>query len=263
MGCERNTDFSANSCSSIFSSGCISWQGQKFEDLNVCIGDSLTYVVNIVLTKIKDLLKGKGIILDDLSLQDCDYLDDLLDGEEKNLINILKIYKTAICELKAATELNAQNISSFTNVALYTLGCISNLDPCGDALTFQQLIQAIITKLCALQTSINNIATTIEDVIEEGVGNALLGGVIKSCGNNGITFAGTGNSAVVTFQALVPPYAPILYTGSLAFFDGMGIGLPNTALCGWYLCNGLNGTPNSTALPQNISNTLKYIIRFN
>lgn len=240
----------------------ISWQGNAVEELDVCIGDSLTYVGNIVLEKIKDLLKGKGIVLEDLTLDDCEYIEDLLDGEEKNLLNVLDVYKQAICDLKEGQDLTTEKMEAFTDTTLYTLGCLPALDPCGEPYDFKTLIQAIITKLCELNSQFESIATTILDAIEEGAGNFLAGGAITSCGGNGYTVSGTGASTVITLQALVPPYCPILYTGSTAMFDSNGIGLPNTAYCGWYLCNGANGTPNSSTLPQNLAGNLNYIIRF-
>ena len=97
-------------------------------------------------------------------------------------------------------------------------------------------------------------------IVEEGAGNLILGAV-TSAGRNGISYSGAGASAVVTIQALVPPYCPILYTGSLAYFNGSGIGLNNTPYQGWYICNGSNGTPNSSTLPQHLAGTLKYIMR--
>lgn len=262
MGCKNCRDFDNNSCTDIVSSSCIKWQGDVHEDLEICLGDSLTYVMNIVLNNIKNFLKGEGIILEDLTLSDCEYLDDKLGVDEKNLLNVLTIYKEAICELKEASDLNAANMAAFTNVALYTLGCLTALDPCGEPYDFKTLIQAIITKLCALDAQFTSIALTILETIEEGAGNFLLGGAITSCGGNGYSTSGTGATAVITFEALVPPYAPILYTGSTAYFDGTGRGLPSTPLCGWYLCNGNNGTPNSSTLPQNLAANLKYIIRF-
>lgn len=262
MPCKNCKDFDSNSCTDIVPSSCVTWQGEAYEDLDICIGDSLTYVQTVVLDKITDLLAGRGIILEDLTLSDCEYIEDLLGAEEKNLLNVLNTYKEAICELKETTDLNAENIAAFADISLYTLGCLAPEDPCGDTLTFQTLIQAIITKLCALNTQFESIAETILDAIEEGAGNFLLAGAVTSCGGNGIVASGTGASAVLTIQALVPPNCPILYTGSTAFFDVNGVGLPNSAYCGWYLCNGNNGTPNSTTLPQNLAGNLKYIIRF-
>jgi hypothetical protein len=260
--CNNCRDFGVNNCTESTTSNCVSWQGNASEELEICIGDSLTYVGNIILAKIQDLLKGRGIVLEDLTLSDCQYISDLLGADEKNLLNVLDVYKQAICDLKDASDLNADNVAAFANVALYTLGCLDPEDPCGDPLTFQSLIQAIITKLCALNTQLESIAETILDAIEEGAGNFLIGGAVTSCGGNGYTVSGSGATAKVTFQALVPPYCPILYTGSTGVFDVNGVGIPGTAYCGWYICNGNNGTPNSTALPQNLAGTLTYIIRF-
>lgn len=265
MSCKDCRDFNENSCTDITTTNCVKSMADPVTELDICLNDSLTYILNIVLTKIKDFLKGKGIIFDntDLTFSDCQYLLDILGADEKNLINVLNAYKQAICELKENQDLQAADIEAFTDVTLYTLGCLPALDPCGDPYDFKTLIQAIITKLCALDAQFESLAENLLDAIEEGTGNFLIGGAITSCGNNGISFSGTGASAVVTFQALVPPRCPIIFTGStVGNFDGSGIGLPNTAYCGWYLCNGSNGTPSSLSLPQNVGNTIQYIIRF-
>ncbi len=242
----------------------IAWQGNPVTELDICVNDSLTYVGNIILSKIKDLLKGKGIVLEDLTISDCEYIKDLLGIQEKNLLNILKVYKQAICQLKTSTDANTASIIDFTTVANYTLGCIAPIDPCGDPLTFKSMLQAIITKLCALDTQFQSIATTILDAIEEGTGNMLIGGAVKSAGNNGYVTSGTGATAQVLFTALVPPNCPIVYIGATGspFFDVSGVGLPGTPYQGWYLCNGSNGTPVASTLPQNGGGTTKYIIRF-
>jgi hypothetical protein len=265
MACNNCRDFSNNSCPDLTNTNCISFQGVAVPELDVCLNDSLTYVMNIVLAKIKDFLKGKGIVFDnaDLTFADCEYLEDLLGVDQKNLINVLNIYKEAICELKEASDLNAANVTAFTNTALYTLGCLPPEDPCGDPYTFKELIQAIITKLCELDTQLESIAEGLLDAIEEGAGNLLLGGAITSCGGNGYSTSGTGASAVITFEALVPPNCPIIFTGSaVGNFDMGGAGLAGTPYCGWFICNGSNGTPTSLSLPQNVGNSIVYIIRF-
>lgn len=241
----------------------ISWQGDAFSTLDVCIGDSLTYVGNIILTKIKDILAGKGIILDDLTISDCEYIEDLLGLQEKNLLNILKVYKQAICEIKEDIDTLRIEYEDYGSVENYSLQCITVGDPesC-EPPKFKELIQAIIDKLCAIQTQINGVAATLLEVAEEGAGNLLGSGAVTSCGGNGYTVSGIGASTVVKFQALVPPNCPIIYRGSLSFFDVNGIGLPNSPYCGWYLCNGSNGTPTSSSLPQNVAGTIQYIIRF-
>ena len=264
-GCKNCRDANDTTCPDIVPSSCVPWQGQVDEELEICLGDSLTYVNNIIIDKIKLFLKGRGIIFedDDLDLEDCTFVNDILDDEEKNLINILNSYKTAICELKELNDITTADMAAFSELSLYTLDCLDLVpDPCGAGTGFKELIQAIITKLCALNTQFESIADTILEVIEEGTGNFLIGGGVKSCGNNGISYSGAGATGAVTIQALVPPNCPILYLGSTSLFDNSGAGLPNSAYCGWFLCNGNNGTPNSTTLPQNDANTLKYIIRF-
>lgn len=261
MACKNCRDFTDNSCTDRTTTNCIDWAGEAHEELDICINDSLTWVNTKIIEKVKEHMVGEGIVFEDLDLNDCEWLANLV-GEDLELIEVLKGYKDALCELKEGLDANTANLASFANAALYTLGCLDPEDPCGDPYTFQSLIQAIITKLCALDAQFQSIAATILDAIEEGAGNFLIGGAVTSCGGNGYSVSGSGASAVVKFEALVPPYCPIIFTGSTANFDANGVGLPNTPYCGWYLCNGNNGTPNSSTLPQNGGGTITYIIRF-
>lgn len=252
---------SGNTCTDYVSSDCVTWQGDGEAELDVCINDSLTEVGNIVLTKIKNLLKGRGIILEDLTVTDCEYIKDLLGVDEKNLLNILNVYKEAICDLKLGNKSNGDQLAAFTTVASYTLGCLNAGDPCDGTITFKSLVQAIITKVCELDTQLAGVATGLLDIVEESTGNFLVNGAVKSSGGSGIKYTGSGATAQVVIEALVPPNCPVLFTGSTASFDSNGVGLPNSDYAGWYLCNGANGTPNATTLPQNGDNSLKYIIR--
>jgi hypothetical protein len=260
MSCSNCRDFSNNTCTEISSSSCISWQGDKQEELEVCINDSLTHVGNVILGKLKDLLKGKSIILEDLTLDDAQYIKDILDTDEKNLLNVLNAYKLAIKGINDSVLTNTETINSFTELTAYTLDCLESVT----IVDFKDLIQGIIDKVCSLDAQLEGIAQSILDVVEEGAGNFLVGGAVTSAGGNGVSVSGVGADAKVKFSALVPPYCPILFTGSTSSnFDNAGVGLPNTPYQGWYLCNGANGTPVSTTLPQNVGNNLKYIIRFN
>ena len=261
MACRNCRDFNDNSCPDRTTTNCIDWQGAAYEELDICINDSLTWVNTKIIEKVIEHMAGEGITFEDLDLEECEWLSNLV-GEDLELIEVLKGYKDALCELKEGLDANTANLASFTDVTLYTLGCLPALDPCGDPYDFKALIQAIITKLCALDAQFLSIATTILDAIEEGAGNFIGGGAITSCGGNGYSVSGTGASTVVKFEALVPPYCPVIFTGSTSNFDANGIGLPNTPYCGWYLCNGNNGTPNSSTLPQNGGGTITYIIRF-
>lgn len=261
-GCNNCKSFDTNSCTDIISSNCVRWEGEAYEDFDICVNDTLTEVVTFILDKLKDILEGKGILLPDISFEDCIYLKDFLGIEEKNLINVLIAYKKAICDLNDRINTLNLTIEEFTDLNTYVLGCLDLVvGPCDPVIKFHTLIQAIITKLCDLQDQYDSISNSILSVIEDATGNFLQQSIV-SCGGNGITYSGLGATTKVTIEALVPPYAPIVYIGSLVYFDITGKGLDNTPMCGWYLCNGQNNTPNSTSLPQNLANNIKYIVRF-
>jgi len=262
-GCKNCNTIDTNSCTDIISSTCVLWMGDAFEDLEICKGDNLTEVLDIVLSTLDDITKGLGITLAYLDFTDCDFLDDIQGVLPKTLENVMKTFFEAICTLKTELDAEVAKSTAYTTTEGYTLGCLSPLaDPCDGPVVFHTLIQAIITKLCALNTQFESIADTIMDITEEIVGNFITAGGVKSAGGNGIAYTGTGATGKAVIAALVPPNSPILYIGSTSFFDVSGVGLPNTPYQGWYLCNGNNGTPNSTGLPQNLAADLIYIIRF-
>ncbi len=262
-GCKNCNTIDSNSCTDIISSSCVLWMGDPFEDLEICKGDTLTEVLDIVLDKLDDVTKGLGITIGYIDYTDCTFLDTIKGSSASTLETALTTFFTAICQLKASADAAATLAAGYTSTDDYTLGCLSPLaDPCDGPIGFHTLIQAIITKLCALNTQFESIADTIMDITEEIIGNFIIAGGVKSAGGNGITYTGTGATGKAVITALVPPNSPILYIGSTSFFDGSGVGLPNTPYEGWYLCNGNNGTPNSSGLPQNLAANLVYIIRF-
>src|ERR1044072_3229385 len=180
MSCQDCID--KTNCTDTISSTCVKWNGDIYDDFDMCVNDSLTSVVNLILDKIRDLLKGKGIEFEDedLNFNDCSFLETIQDDEIKSLINILNTYKTAICQLKTSIDAANSNLASFAVNSLYSLGCITiSADPCGNELTFQDLIQALIDKICALNTQLTNIAASILDTVEDATGNFLIGGAIK------------------------------------------------------------------------------------
>ena len=68
--------------------------------------------------------------------------------------------------------------------------------------------------------------------------------------NEGIWFW-DGKQAIWTRLETVDPFAQsvveplqtiVMYMGDLSLFDATGLGLPNTKVQGWALCNGQNGT---------------------
>ena len=148
MGSGCNNNFKSNSCTDIISTDCTKWEGDPYADFNICINDSLTEVITFILDKIKGILVGKGILLPDLSFNDCLFLKSLLGTEEKNLINVIEVYKKAICDLNERLEILDISVEDFTAIENYALGCITlpTDDSCDSTMKFKNLIQAIINK---------------------------------------------------------------------------------------------------------------------
>lgn len=263
MGCINCKDLTSNSCGDITSSDCTSWQGDAYTTMSICPNDSLTEVVSTILDKIVEISNGKNILLPDVNLTNCSFINTILGSQTKDLVNVINSIVQSVCTVNDKAVSNIASINLFSTLTDYTLGCLSPLvDPCATPATFKTLIQSIITKLCTLSAQYDSISASMLAIVEESLGNFLISGAIYSAGGNGLFPTGTGSTATIRVEALVPPNSPIVYIGSLSFFDSSGAGFVNTPYQGYFLCNGNNNTPLAASLPQNTGGTTKYIIRF-
>lgn len=241
----------------IVSTDAVNYQGVEEEVLAICKGNSLTYVLNILIGKIKGFLKGEGIILEDLEIIEDEFLGIHLDGEEKNLLNILAAIRDSLQDLYEEVSDATDKLDDITNIDGYDLSCLDPEDPCGAPLDFKGLIQSLITHLCANIEAVSVYQTNVSELVSGEVKSALAGGAITSNGSYGIEEVDNG----LLITGFTPPNVPVIYTGPLENFTVGGAGIPNSPYAGWRICNGSFGTPSSITLPQNVGNTITYIIR--
>lgn len=157
MGCGDNK--LKHSCGELINALCVKYQGDIPEfssiDENNC-----PVVVEEVLDDMYELLAETKV--DFTKLGCLEYETDLT---EINLEEVLLKFETEICTLKEALEETDTDTDteptedpldfSITDLGL-DLECL--VDPCGEQITnFKPLIQTIITKLCSLCTSIDEI----------------------------------------------------------------------------------------------------------
>lgn len=239
-GCSESNNPSSN-CLQKISSNCIVWQGDVNTDLNICKGDTITEVINTLLTQILASLEGTNITVNIDGV--CNKVNDELAGKTKTLPTILQALVNVICDL--SSEITAIQSTSNTTGS-FSLVCLtgqSSLQP------LENTISIIIEKLCNVKTQVDQLVSQlnnqgdITETVNITVGNYLIN-AISSCGNNGIVKSGSGANATLLFTGMVPYYAPMPYFGPISWFDNTGKGLSQYGMCGWYIMNGLNGTQN-------------------
>src|SRR5687768_9747515 len=82
---------------------CVQYTGVDIPILGICNGDSLYQVEVIVLEKLQELATGVGIELADVEIG-CDFLNDILDGEDQTLANLMQMLVTANCSLREMVQ---------------------------------------------------------------------------------------------------------------------------------------------------------------
>ncbi|NLR60685.1 hypothetical protein HGH93_21425 [Chitinophaga polysaccharea] len=214
--------------------------GDPIPFLGVCKGDPITYLELQVIEKLKELIEREGNQLKDFDSSTCPALRDKLLGKDPELSQLLQIIWTNQCTLSQAISALAVKVDSQKPVPFpFQLGCITVN---GSVTTSDTILQSVLSKVCELQTQVNNLAPSVDNAIQVKI-TEYLAQVLKGLGNRGIAKSGTGADMTFLFNSFVPPYCPIPYYGPISNFDAAGRGLVGTAYEGWLLLSGSSGMP--------------------
>lgn len=197
-------------------------------------------------------------ILDELDMStidfNCDFISEQMEGKNKDVFTLIQILIDSHCTLKEAVDTINEELDTAVS---FDLKCVTATSP-----DVNGTIQGLINKVCSLDESVQDIldqlnnGTDISSTVNNLIGNYLHANV-DTCSGYGITKAGSGETATLTLYGYVPPSCPIPCFAPLSYFDSTGVGLPDSLFCGWFICNGNNGTPDmrgytfagATALP--------------
>jgi microcystin-dependent protein len=220
MGCSN----CFNGCPEIVSDQCVKYTGVDVPVLGIKKGDSLSYVEQAIIEFLTSTLDGTGIKINVPSNIICNlvkqYLPTCGDLTVVDLITAL---------IKAACDLQTQVNSIKSDLAVlnddYTIGCLTGVTASSDT---HDIVQAIITKLCALDAAFT---AFVLDVTTNYVKKSELNSLIQSYLDS------ISPSVTQQYQKMVP-YTVVEYYGPTSNFDGDGKGI---AGLGWdkiYICNG-------------------------
>ena len=212
-------------CSEITPDKCVRYTGADITALGISNGDNLLSVEQKIIQYLLTALDGSGI---DISI-DAGYLCTLVTGYlggSTKLDDIIVAIIRSLCDLESDLQYTISDITSIE--ASYTVTCLSGVTASSGT---HDIVQAIITKLCALSTSftslVNNLPTTYVAISDL---NTLIQDYLDSV-----------NAGTLYKEKMIPYVAYPYFQSGGANFSVTGIGLGNWA--GVYLCNGLNGTP--------------------
>lgn len=217
-----------NGCTEIVSDKCVKYTGVDVPALGILKGDSLSYVEQALITFLTATLNGSGITI---TLDDEDYCNlvsqYLLECSTVTALDLFKALVKAACDLQG--QIDTINATLTTLNADYDVDCLSGVIDSSDT---HAVVQAVITKLCTINTSLTALATDVDtNYVKISDINSYIAAYIES------------TASATRYSSRMVPYSFVPYVGSLSYFDATGAGLPGTEWEDIYLCNGLNGTP--------------------
>lgn len=222
-----------NGCAEITSDKCVKYTGADIPELGISYGDTLLHVEEQLAKFIISTLDGTGIVIKVPPSVICDLIKKHLpDCPSYQLDELIITIIKAICDLQ--DQVNVIKSAIDTLNADYTILCLSGVTASSDT---HAIVQAIINKLCAINTSLAaltiNVSTNYVKIAD-----------INTYIANYLASVAPANKA---YTKMVP-YSPISYFGALSGYPtasdslstiGQGTGYWEKV----YICNGLNGTP--------------------
>jgi microcystin-dependent protein len=215
-----------NGCAEIVSDRCVRYTGIDVPLLGIQNGDSLSYIEATLIEFLTSTINGEGVkpIIDQTII--CEVVSKYLPDCGELTLNA---YLTAL--IKAACDLQTQVTVLDARVdvieSAYSIGCLTGVTSTSGT---HAILQAVITKLCALDVALAALAL---DVDVNYVKLADLDTLIQA-------YLDSTASSTKYYTRMVP-YTVVEYYGSLSSFDATGAGLGDWEKI--YLCNGQNGTP--------------------
>jgi hypothetical protein len=209
-------------CGTPVPDACVKYTGQDIPLFGLCTGDPLSKVEEVLINKLTSALDGTGILLSDITLN-CSFITDLLNGQDKTLVNLIQVLVQANCTLKEMVDAIEYELT-----APYTFNTVC-LEGLNQDSTRDDILQAAINKICSVAATTDII---FADYVKATDLNSLIAQYLLTAGASGDQQS-----------AKMVPYVAYEYYGSLSNFDSGGKGLSSAGFNKVYICNGQNGTP--------------------
>ena len=224
----RPCDACYNGCVQIVSDECVRYTGPNSIPLDIYTGDNLITVETALINAVVSFLDGTGIDITINPEYYCTLVSSYLPVGTPNAQELFEALVRAACDLQAQIDVIDVTLDELN--ADYDVDCLDGVTDQSDT---HDVVQAIITKLCATIVDLDAFILDVEtNYVKLSDFNALVAAYLAS-----LPGSGTQN-----YLKMVP-YTVVEYYGSLANFDGTGAGISLLGFDKIYLCNGLNGTP--------------------
>jgi len=218
-----------NGCTEIVSDQCVRYTGVDIPALGIKNGDSLSYVEQTLIGFLVSTIDGSGIVIKIPQASYCTLVTKYLPTCGDITANVLfEALVKAACDLQIQVTANATAIATQTTrfnalEGNYVTNCLTGVTPSSGT---HNILQAVITNLCALGLDVQNNYVLISDI------NTYIANYLAA------------NNPLSNISNKMVPYVAVPYFGDISNnFSNTGAGLVGTIWEKIYLCNGNNGTP--------------------
>ena len=223
MGCSN----CYNGCTDIVSDKCVKYTGLDVEILGIKNGDSLSYVEQAIIEFLTSTLDGTGIILNIEPQILCETVSKYIEEcSELTLVNVTNAIIKATCDIQGQVNSIAEEILEINGE--FDVDCLEGVTSTS---TNHEVLQAVITKLCEVDSTLTALALNLEtNYVKLADLDALIADYLAN------------QSGSTKLYNKMVPYTVVEFYGDLTGkFDTSGAGLGDWEKI--YLCNGNNGTP--------------------
>ena len=214
-----------NGCAEIVSDQCVKYTGPSIPSLGITTGDPLSTVEQSITNTIVTILTGSNIVPD----IDPDIVCDLVKGNlpltDIDLVDYLTALIKSVCSLQ--DQLDGVSDAVATIEAPYTIGCLTGVTSVSGT---HDILQAVITKLCSVNSSLGALALNLSTNYSSN--GAQLDAYIAN-------YLSIHFPSSTLMSAKMVPYAAYPFFGdTTGKFDSDGVGIVGTDWEKVYLCNG-------------------------
>jgi microcystin-dependent protein len=219
-----------NGCTEIVSDQCVRYTGVDIPALGIKNGDSLSYVEQTLIGFLVSTIDGSGIVITIPQASYCTLVTKYLPTCGDITANVLfEALVKAACDLQVQVTANATAIATQTTrintiEGNYVINCLTGVTASSGT---HNILQAVITQLCALGLDVQTNYVRISDI------NTYIA-----------NYLATNNPSGNISNKMVPYVAVPFFDPSISGkFDNTGAGIVGTIWEKIYLCNGNNSTP--------------------
>lgn len=144
-------------CAEVYSTGCIRYSGPSIPCLNICTGDSLTFVENSIATKLCEIV---GVTdMSTITIPTC--LIEAWGTKDKDILNLIQTLLDYSCSLKFQIDSINTELTTFDPLITVDYKCCSDDCTTSGTLKLSKILEDIISCICKTKADLASLTSTV------------------------------------------------------------------------------------------------------